>query len=136
MIVKKMRGGIRKGVSFLQNSMNQNYHKLAVTLLEKVGGKDNVINVYHCVTRLRFQLKDSSIPNTEEIEKIQGVLGVVTSGGQYQIIIGQAVPELYKKVVEIGGFGTQEEIAENLDGDLKLRRKLPRIWTLQKKKKG
>ena len=103
-------------MSFLQNSMNQNYHKLAVTLLEKVGGKDNVINVYHCVTRLRFQLKDSSIPNTEEIEKIQGVLGVVTSGGQYQIIIGQAVPELYKKVVEIGGFGTQEEIAENLDG--------------------
>ena len=102
-------------MSFLQNSMNQNYHKLAVTLLEKVGGKDNVINVYHCVTRLRFQLKDSSIPNTEEIEKIQGVLGVVTSGGQYQIIIGQAVPELYKKVVEIGGFGTQEEIAENLD---------------------
>ena len=80
MIVKKMRGGIRKGVSFLQNSMNQNYHKLAVTLLEKVGGKDNVINVYHCVTRLRFQLKDSSIPNTEEIEKIQGVRGCHVRG--------------------------------------------------------
>ena len=69
MIVKKMRGGIRKGVSFLQNSMNQNYHKLAVTLLEKVGGKDNVINVYHCVTRLRFQLKDSSIPNRKKLKR-------------------------------------------------------------------
>ena len=123
-------------MSLLQNSMNQNYHKLAVTLLEKVGGKDNVINVYHCVTRLRFQLKDSSIPNTEEIEKIQGVLGVVTSGGQYQIIIGQAVPELYKKVVEIGGFGTQRKLPRIWTGDLELRRKLPRIWTLQKKKKG
>ena len=123
-------------MSFLQNSMNQNYHKLAVTLLEKVGGKDNVINVYHCVTRLRFQLKDSSIPNTEEIEKIQGVLGVVTSGGQYQIIIGQAVPELYKKVVEIGGFGTQEEIAENLDGGFETQEEIAENLDAPKEKKG
>ncbi|MFR6367039.1 PTS transporter subunit EIIB [Gallintestinimicrobium sp.] len=77
--------------------MNQNYHKLAVTLLEKVGGKDNVINVYHCVTRLRFQLKDSSIPNTEEIEKIQGVLGLSRQGDNIKSLSGRLFLSFIKR---------------------------------------
>ena len=56
-------------------------------------------------------------------------------GGQYQIIIGQAVPELYKKVVEIGGFGTQEEIAENLDGGFETQEEIAENLDAPKEKK-
>lgn len=95
--------------------MKKNYDELAKTLLEKVGGKENVSSVYHCATRLRFDLKDESIPNDEEIKNVPGVFGVTKAGGQYQIIIGNDVEKLYKKVVEIGGFASQSAIDENLD---------------------
>lgn len=99
--------------------MKKNYAELAETLLAKVGGKENVSSVYHCATRLRFDLKDESIPNDDDIKAVPGVFGVTVAGGQYQIIIGNDVEKLYKKVVEIGGFTTQTAIEENLDGQKK-----------------
>ena len=79
--------------------------QIAQRTLEAVGGKENVIQVAHCMTRLRFNLKDQSLPKDEEVKGIDGVLGVARSGGQYQIIIGQNVSKVYEEVRKIGGFG-------------------------------
>lgn len=92
-----------------------NNKEIAEGVLNAVGGKDNVINVTHCMTRLRFNLKDQEQPNDDEIKNMDGVLGVVRTGGQYQIIIGQNVPKVYAEVCAIGGFATQAAIDENLD---------------------
>lgn len=89
--------------------------KIAAAVLAAVGGKDNVSMVTHCMTRLRFNLKDASIPKEDEIKNIPGVLGVVVAGGQFQIIIGQNVPKVYKEVCILGGLETREAIDENLD---------------------
>lgn len=94
--------------------------KIAQDVLAAVGGKDNVTFVTHCMTRLRFNLKDESILNNEEITKISGVIGVATSGGQYQIIIGQNVPKVYAHLCDIGGFKAEKAIEEKLDTKEKL----------------
>lgn len=69
--------------------------ELAQRILESVGGQTNVSQVTHCMTRLRLNLVDDSIVDTNEVKKIPGVLGVSQKGGQYQIIIGQTVPHVY-----------------------------------------
>lgn len=68
---------------------------LAEEILQEVGGQNNVEKVVHCATRLRFNLKDESIPDAEKIKKINGVLGVVSAGGQLQVVIGPNVPKVY-----------------------------------------
>ena len=62
---------------------NQNYDKLAKDILNHVGGETNVNNVRHCITRLRFNLKDESKADTDYIKNLEGVVTVVKSGGQY-----------------------------------------------------
>lgn len=86
--------------------------QIAENVLNAVGGKDNVVNVAHCMTRLRFNLKDQSLPDDDQVKKIDGVLGVARSGGQYQIIIGQNVSKVYGEVRRIGGFATNEDSKE------------------------
>ncbi len=76
--------------------------KIAQDVLEAVGGSANVAHAAHCMTRLRLNLKDDSIPDDEKVKKIPGVLGVARSGGQYQVIIGQNVPKVYKEVLTMG----------------------------------
>ena len=89
------------------------YKKLAETTLRNVGGSGNVSGLTHCATRLRFNLKDESKANTEVIKGTKGVMGVVSSGGQYQIIIGSDVANVYKPLSEIcqvtGGKDTEPE---------------------------
>ena len=80
------------------------FKELASLILENIGGKSNVKNVVHCATRLRFTLKDDSKPNTDKIKKAPGVLQVVNAGGQYQIVIGPDVPQVYQEVIALGGF--------------------------------
>ena len=80
------------------------FKQLATTIVENVGGKENVKSVVHCATRLRFTLLDSSKANTEVLSKTSGVLKVVDAGGQYQIVIGPDVPQVYQEVIAIGGF--------------------------------
>src|SRR5699024_715735 len=75
------------------------YYALATDLIELVGGGENIDKVIHCVTRLRFYLKDKTIPDKNKIENLNGGMGVVESGGQYQIIVGEAVDEIYNKVI-------------------------------------
>lgn len=75
------------------------YNQLAKTILDLVGGKKNVSGLTHCATRLRFNLKDESKAQTEQLKKTKGVMGVVASGGQYQVIIGSDVASVYKPIM-------------------------------------
>ncbi|RCW63142.1 PTS transporter subunit EIIC [Saliterribacillus persicus] len=94
---------------------NEEYQKIAEDILGAVGGKENVANVTHCMTRLRFNLKDESRALQKEVENISGVIGVTKSGGQFQVIIGQTVDNVYKNLCEIGGFNrdTVVEVDQN-----------------------
>jgi PTS system beta-glucosides-specific IIC component len=94
---------------------NEKFQKIAGDILNAVGGKANVTNATHCMTRLRFNLKDESVPNQEEIKKIPGVIGVMHAGGQFQVIIGQTVDQVYNCLCEIGGFENNSKINENVD---------------------
>ncbi|MBU9705552.1 beta-glucoside-specific PTS transporter subunit IIABC [Paenibacillus sp. AK121] len=87
------------------------YETLAQDIIRNVGGKENVNSLTHCITRLRFKLKDENKANTEVLKNMDGVVTVVKSGGQYQVVIGNHVPEVYADVATIGGFqaGDSEE---------------------------
>ncbi|TCI71142.1 PTS beta-glucoside transporter subunit IIABC [Exiguobacterium sp. SH0S7] len=88
------------------------YEQLARDIIKHVGGKENVNSVVHCITRLRFKLKDESKANTEALKSMDDVVTVMKSGGQYQVVIGNHVPDVYKAVVEVGGFQNQSPIEE------------------------
>ena len=63
-------------------------------------GKENIAGLTHCITRLRFQLKDESKANTDVLKATDGVVTVIQSGGQYQVVIGNQVSEVYDAVCE------------------------------------
>ena len=84
--------------------MNKKYQEMARQIVTAVGGSNNVVSVTHCMTRLRFNLKDMSTPKDDKIKNITGVLGTARSGGQYQIIIGQTVNEVYDAVTAVGNL--------------------------------
>lgn len=98
-----------KGVAVADNK------QIAADVLAAVGGKSNVSFVTHCMTRLRFTLKDRTVPDAAAVKKLNGVLGVQESGGQFQVIIGQNVPKVYDELCALGGFTKQAAIDENLD---------------------
>ncbi|CDG03771.1 beta-glucoside-specific PTS transporter subunit IIABC [Lactococcus lactis] len=103
---------------------------LAKTILFNVGGKENVNSVVHCATRLRFKLKDESKANTDLLKNLDGVMTVVKSGGQYQVVIGDAVPEVYDEVVRLGGFSKEGVSDSQTNGEKeKLSSKLVSILT-------
>ena len=86
--------------------------ELAEAVVAAVGGSANITSVAHCMTRLRFVLKDQSIPKKAEVEKIKGVMGTNIAGGQYQVIIGNSVGNVYKEVVAVTGVGDVSGAAE------------------------
>ncbi|WP_303984302.1 beta-glucoside-specific PTS transporter subunit IIABC [Niallia circulans] len=88
------------------------YEQLAKDIIANVGGKENVSSVVHCITRLRFKLKDESKANTEVLKNMDDVVTVMKSGGQYQVVIGNHVPDVYKAVVSVGGFQNQQPVEE------------------------
>ncbi len=85
------------------------YDHLVRQIVDNIGGKDNVDNVRHCVTRLRFTLKDEGVANTEVIKELDGVVTVIQSAGQYQVVIGNHVPDVYKEVLTQIGFEVQTD---------------------------
>lgn len=89
------------------------YEALAKTLIQHVGGKENVNSVVHCITRLRFKLKDETKVNTDALKNTDGVVTVMKSGGQYQVVIGNHVSDVYKAVVETGGFTERAPVEED-----------------------
>lgn len=78
------------------------YTELAEDILAHIGGAENVSGLRHCVTRLRFNLKDESIADTDYLQQRDGVVTVVKAGGQYQVVIGNHVPDVYEEVVKVG----------------------------------
>lgn len=93
------------------------YEQLAKDIIANVGGKENVSSVVHCITRLRFKLKDESKANTDVLKNMDGVVTVMKSGGQYQVVIGNHVPDVYKDVVAIGGFQSSTPVEADDNGE-------------------
>lgn len=77
------------------------YKQLAQDIIKNVGGKENINGLTHCITRLRFKLKDESIANDNVLKNMGDIVTVMKSGGQYQVVIGNHVEAVYKDVVEI-----------------------------------
>ncbi len=80
------------------------YDELAQRIVELVGGKDNVVSVAHCITRLRFKLKDESRADDDKIAALDGVIKVMHANGQYQVVVGNIVEDVFDAVVACGGF--------------------------------
>ncbi|WP_143595306.1 beta-glucoside-specific PTS transporter subunit IIABC, partial [Terribacillus saccharophilus] len=89
----------------------------AKDIIEQVGGRENVNSVVHCITRLRFKLKDENKANTEALKNMDDVVTVLKSGGQYQVVIGNHVPDVYKAVAHVGGFTGNEQASQDEDKD-------------------
>lgn len=77
------------------------YRKTAQELVQELGGDENIVNVTHCATRLRFILKDESMADAGKAAKIQGVITTVSAGGQFQVVIGNHVKDAYGFVMEL-----------------------------------
>ena len=93
------------------------YAASAAQIVELVGGNENISKVTHCITRVRFILKDQSIAaaNTEAVSAVPGVIQVVEAGGQYQVVIGTTVEKMYDEVVAITGNAGGEVAADEGD---------------------
>lgn len=97
-------------------SRSKNYRELATNIIDGIGGKDNVKNVIHCITRLRFYLKDESKARDEEIRNLDGVIDVAKAAGQYQVVIGPAVGDVFDEVVKMLNINTDDDTpAEKVD---------------------
>lgn len=80
------------------------YEELAREVVKHVGGRENVISLTHCITRLRFKLKDETKAHDDVLKNMSGVVTVMKSGGQYQVVIGNHVPEVYADVMPLLGL--------------------------------
>ncbi len=96
------------------------YEELAKKVVKNVGGKENVISLTHCITRLRFKLKDESKAKDDVLKNMSGIVTVMKSGGQYQVVIGNHVPEVYADVIPLLGLeeGNTDQQAEGTGGSL------------------
>ena len=96
------------------------YEELARTIVQNVGGKENVNDLGHCMTRLRFKLKDESKAKTEVLKNTDGVVSVVQSGGQYQVVIGNAVGDVYNDINSIYNINEGDNVVEDQKEEKKL----------------
>lgn len=106
------------------------YQTLCEDIIQHIGGKDNVISVTHCVTRLRFKLKNEEKANTEVLSKMKGVMKIIQTGGQYQVVIGTHVEDVYRELIQIGGFKSEQPLTINEDADTKKQGLLSRFLIL------
>ena len=96
------------------------YKALAESVIEGIGGAGNVANISHCATRLRFTLKDEGIADEKAVKAVPGVLGVARGGGQFQVIIGPAVPKAFEAVqtcLDASGIKTASAAAASSEAD-------------------
>lgn len=93
----------------------KDYQQLSAEILNSVGGKENISKAYHCMTRLRLEIKDQGLVNTEELNKLHGLAGSQWNGNQLQLIVGQEVDDLYKIFCQVAEIDTEKKIDENLD---------------------
>lgn len=94
------------------------YAQLVAMIIENIGGKDNINSVVHCTTRLRFKLKDENRAKTDFLKAAEGIVTVVKSGGQYQVVIGNHVADVYQELMEQTGLLGQEQVPDDNKGSL------------------
>lgn len=87
----------------------KNYDALAKSIVEHVGGKENIVSLTHCVTRLRFVLADESKADDAYFQNADGIVGLVKSAGQYQVVIGNQVPDVYDAVMKVAGLSENSQ---------------------------
>lgn len=92
------------------------YKETATQVVEAIGGRENVNNAWHCVTRLRFNLNDKTIIKIDEIKKIPGVMGAQFSGDQFQVIIGNTVGDVFEEVEALVGGSSSEKPTSSDEG--------------------
>lgn len=99
-----------------------NYKHIAEAIIKHIGGKENIENVVHCATRLRFLLKDTSLVHEEELKQIKGVAGIQPKAARFQVIIGTQVESVFRELIKAGVInGDQnsqnvEEVKEEKSG--------------------
>ena len=99
--------------------MSKKYQPLAKEILEKIGGAENIATSTHCMTRLRFNLNDNSKVNANTVKQIEGVIDVIEKGGQFQVVIGTHVGDVYEEIVNLGGGGNNSSPDAETKSDLK-----------------
>ncbi len=92
-------------------------NELGREIIKNVGGENNVRDLVHCATRLRFTLKDPANKNREAIENLDGVLSVMEQGGQFQIVIGNKVPKVYQAINEEFNIATDSDSDADHEAD-------------------
>lgn len=93
------------------------YQALAKDILSHVGGKENIVSLVHCATRLRFKLKDNKKSNAEELKQNPGIIMVVESGGQFQVVIGNHVNDVWQAVRREAGLSDDTPVDTNASGE-------------------
>lgn len=89
--------------------------KLGEDVVGLVGGKENILSISHCMTRLRFKLRDDAKADTKAIESHKGVIQVINANGQYQVVVGiNVIEDVYDAAVAASGVEGLGEV--NLDG--------------------
>lgn len=96
--------------------MAKDYTQLANEIIKNVGGEDNVISLAHCVTRLRFKLRDDKKVNVEALKEINGVLKVMIAGGQHQVVIGTEVADVFDTILRLYNIKGQGEVEAEDEG--------------------
>nr|WP_258166419.1 PTS transporter subunit EIIC [Paenibacillus sp. PCH8] len=94
-----------------KESSSKNYDQAAADIVRLVGGESNIDSLVHCATRLRFVLNDTSQADKPSLEQLKKVLTVVESGGQYQVVIGNQVPEVYSAImnqINVGSLNKEQ----------------------------
>ena len=97
--------------------MASKYDGLARIIIQNVGGKDNINSITHCITRLRFSLKDESKANTDILKETDGIVTVIQSGGQYMVVIGNHVPQVFDAVISVGHLENKSALAGGVEED-------------------
>lgn len=90
------------------------YDALARIIIQNIGGKDNIKEFTHCVTRLRFKLKDEGKVQKDVLNETEGIISTVKASGQFQIVIGNHVGDVYDTVIRVGHL---ENLGEKSDED-------------------
>lgn len=85
----------------------KNYDELSKNIISYIGGADNVESLFHCATRLRFQVKERNKVNKEKLEQINGVIKVIEGSGQIQVVIGSHVADVYETVIKYAGIKSE-----------------------------
>jgi len=112
MIDKKVASEINISIEEMEEKQ-MNYKDVATEVLSKVGGKANVKDVTHCVTRLRFTLADVKKVDEDALKEIDGVMGSINKGGSFQVVIGNEVGNVYNELIKLGDFSKDSSKNEN-----------------------